>query len=76
VFVAGTVEESVCKNVQAKLNNLDLLNDGDLSYGKQKDEIISHHDNLFNMMIVMMDKVIQKLGGDSEIEQMFAIFKS
>jgi SNF2 family DNA or RNA helicase len=41
VFVAGTVEESVCKNVQAKLNNLDLLNDGDLSYGKQKDEIIT-----------------------------------
>jgi superfamily II DNA or RNA helicase len=41
VFVAGTVEESVCKNVQSKLNNLDLLNDGDLSYGKQKDEIIT-----------------------------------
>lgn len=30
VFVSGTVEESVCKNVQTKLNNLSLLNDGDL----------------------------------------------
>lgn len=28
VFVAGTVEEDVCKNVQEKLDNLDLLNDG------------------------------------------------
>lgn len=41
VFVADTVEESVCKNVQAKLNNLDILNDGDLSYGKQENEIIT-----------------------------------
>ncbi len=41
VFVAGTVEEMVCKNVEAKLNNLDLLNDGDISYyDKQKNEII------------------------------------
>jgi superfamily II DNA or RNA helicase len=32
VFVAGTVEEDVCKNVQEKLKNLDLLNDGDLKY--------------------------------------------
>lgn len=40
VFVAGTVEEDVCKSVQAKLNNLDILNDGDFSYDKQKDEII------------------------------------
>ena len=32
VFVAGTIEENVCKNVQEKLKNLDLLNDGDLSY--------------------------------------------
>jgi hypothetical protein len=31
VFVAGTVEEDVCENVQQKLNNLSLLNDGDLS---------------------------------------------
>jgi len=31
VFVAKTVEEKVCKNLQEKLKNLDLLNDGDLS---------------------------------------------
>lgn len=30
VFVAGTVEERVCQSVNQKLNNLDLLNDGDL----------------------------------------------
>ena len=30
VFVAGTVEEAVCQNVQEKLKNLDILNDGDL----------------------------------------------
>jgi superfamily II DNA or RNA helicase len=40
VCVANTVEEDVCHNVQQKLNNLDLLNDGDLSYGKNY-EIIS-----------------------------------
>ena len=41
VFVADTVEEQVCKSVQAKLNNLDILNDGDLSYyDRKKDEII------------------------------------
>ncbi len=41
VFVAGTVEERVCKSVQSKLENLDMLNDGDLSnYDKQQDEII------------------------------------
>jgi superfamily II DNA or RNA helicase len=40
VCVANTVEENVCRNVQQKLNNLDLLNDGDLSYGKNY-EIIS-----------------------------------
>lgn len=34
VFVASTVEEDVCKNVQEKLKNLDLLNDGDLKYEK------------------------------------------
>lgn len=39
VFVAGTVEEEVCKNVQAKLDNLDILNDGDMSYGTQKNKI-------------------------------------
>ena len=31
VCVANTVEEVVCENVQRKLDNLDLLNDGDLS---------------------------------------------
>ena len=36
VFVAGTVEEDVCENVQKKLDNLDLLNDGDLLSKKQK----------------------------------------
>jgi len=34
VCVANTVEENVCKNVQRKLDNLDLLNDGDLAYSK------------------------------------------
>lgn len=32
VFVANTVEEQVCKIVNKKLENLDLLNDGDLNY--------------------------------------------
>ena len=31
VFVANTVEVAVCESVNKKLNNLDLLNDGDLS---------------------------------------------
>jgi superfamily II DNA or RNA helicase len=35
VCVANTVEEDVCRNVQQKLNNLDLLNDGDLMYSKK-----------------------------------------
>jgi SNF2 family DNA or RNA helicase len=30
VFVSGTIEEKVCKQVNEKLNNLDLINDGDL----------------------------------------------
>ncbi len=34
VCVANTVEENVCKQVQLKLDNLDLLNDGDISYAK------------------------------------------
>jgi superfamily II DNA or RNA helicase len=34
VCVANTIEENVCRNVQAKLDNLDMLNDGDLSYSK------------------------------------------
>jgi superfamily II DNA or RNA helicase len=40
VCVANTVEENVCRNVQLKLNNLDMLNDGDLLYAKNY-EIIS-----------------------------------
>ena len=31
VFVAKTVEEKVCESVKRKLENMDLLNDGDLS---------------------------------------------
>lgn len=34
VFVAKTVEERVCKTVNEKLTNMDLLNDGDLKYEK------------------------------------------
>jgi len=30
IFAAKTVEEQVCNNVKMKLNNLDLINDGDL----------------------------------------------
>ena len=29
LFAADTIEEDICENVRAKLNNLDLLNDGD-----------------------------------------------
>jgi len=32
MFAAGTIEEEACKRVQCKLNNLECLNDGDLSY--------------------------------------------
>ena len=32
MFAAGTIEEDACKRVQCKLNNLECLNDGDLSY--------------------------------------------
>lgn len=39
VFVADTVEERVCKNVQEKLKNLDILNDGDLTY-EERYEIV------------------------------------
>jgi len=31
VFVANTVEEEVCDKLRTKLENLDLINDGDLS---------------------------------------------
>jgi hypothetical protein len=30
MFAAGTIEERCCERVQSKLDNLDLLNDGDL----------------------------------------------
>jgi SNF2 family DNA or RNA helicase len=33
LFAAGTVEEDACKAVRAKLNNISLLNDGDLTGG-------------------------------------------
>jgi len=33
VFAAGTIEEDACYRVQAKINNLDALNDGDLTNG-------------------------------------------
>lgn len=36
VFVANTVEEQVCKIVNQKLENLDLLNDGDLNYAEEQ----------------------------------------
>jgi superfamily II DNA or RNA helicase len=42
VFVAGTVEEDVCRSVQSKLNNLDILNDGDLNYVRQENEIVKN----------------------------------
>jgi hypothetical protein len=35
VFVAGTVEERVCESVKEKLENLDILNDGDLSLANE-----------------------------------------
>ena len=36
VFVANTVEAEVCKSVNKKLENLDLLNDGDLIYVRKE----------------------------------------
>jgi superfamily II DNA or RNA helicase len=39
VCVANTVEENVCRNVQQKLNNLDMLNDGDLQLSRKWMEI-------------------------------------
>jgi len=38
VFVANTIEESVCQNVKNKLDNLDLLNDGDLIIDNEKNK--------------------------------------
>lgn len=32
MFAAGTIEVEACKRVQSKLNNLEALNDGDLTY--------------------------------------------
>ena len=32
VFAAGTIEEQCCHRVQARLNNLEALNDGDLTF--------------------------------------------
>jgi superfamily II DNA or RNA helicase len=34
VFCAGTIEEQICEKIHGKLNNLDALNDGDLSITK------------------------------------------
>ncbi len=31
IFVAGTQEEEICEKMKVKLNNMDLINDGDLS---------------------------------------------
>jgi len=31
IFVAGTQEEQICEKMKTKLNNMDLINDGDLS---------------------------------------------
>jgi hypothetical protein len=39
VCVSHTVEENVYRNVTKKLNNLDLLNDGDLAYAKNYEVI-------------------------------------
>jgi hypothetical protein len=32
MFADGTIEVDACKRVQAKLNNLEALNDGDLTF--------------------------------------------
>ena len=41
IFAAGTVEEEACQTVRRKLDNIDMLNDGDLTVGliqtKEKD---------------------------------------
>jgi len=44
VCVANTVEENVCKSVQLKLDNLDMLNDGDLEISPIKDEDVNEKD--------------------------------
>jgi superfamily II DNA or RNA helicase len=40
VCVANTVEENICDSVNLKLNNLDLLNDGDLCMNRSPEKII------------------------------------
>ncbi len=37
IFTANTVEEDVCEKVKLKLNNLDTINDGDVSFGTDFD---------------------------------------
>lgn len=37
IFAANTVEEEVCEKVKLKLNNLDTINDGDVSIGTEFD---------------------------------------
>ena len=37
VFVSNTVEEKVCESVNRKLDNLDHLNDGDMSVNKTEE---------------------------------------
>ena len=39
VCVAHTIEENVYHNIMKKLNNLDLLNDGDLAYAKNYETV-------------------------------------
>jgi superfamily II DNA or RNA helicase len=39
VFVGNTVEEQVCENVKLKLENLDMLNDGDLKNNEKSSSI-------------------------------------
>jgi superfamily II DNA or RNA helicase len=33
LFAAGTIEEHACRRVQARINNIDMLNDADLTSG-------------------------------------------
>jgi hypothetical protein len=33
MFAADTIEAQACRRVQSKINNLDALNDGDLTSG-------------------------------------------
>jgi hypothetical protein len=40
IFAAGTIEEEACKAVRRKLDNLSMLNDGDLSAGLITDRVV------------------------------------